>query len=64
MMVFFTVYAKAETFVLNNGWQVQTTDGWIPATVPSTLMGVLTTNGIEPEALTAADYARIDRKQF
>ena len=63
-MFCFTVYAKAETFVLNNGWQVQTTDGWIPATVPSTLMGVLTTNGIEPEALTAADYARIDRKQF
>ena len=40
------------------------TDGWIPATVPSTLMGVLTANGIEPEALTAADYQRIDRKQF
>lgn len=40
------------------------TDGWIPATVPSTLMGVLTVNGIEPEALTAADYQRIDRKQF
>ncbi len=40
------------------------TDGWISATVPSTLMGVLTANGIEPEALTAADYQRIDRKQF
>ena len=40
------------------------TDDWIPATVPSTLMGVLTANGIEPEALTAADYQRIDRKQF
>ncbi len=40
------------------------TEGWIPATVPSTLMGVLTANGIEPEALTAADYQRIDRKQF
>ena len=41
----------------------QTAD-WIPATVPSTLMGVLTANGIEPEAMTAADYQRIDRKQF
>lgn len=40
------------------------TDGWIPAQVPSTLMGVLTTHGIEPEALTAEDYARIDNKQF
>ena len=29
------------------------TDGWIAAQVPSTLMGVLTANGIEPEALTA-----------
>ena len=40
------------------------TDGWTPAQVPSTLMGVLTANGIEPEALTAEDYARIDRLQF
>ena len=40
------------------------TDGWIPAQVPSTLMGVLTANGIEPEALTAEDYARIDKQQF
>lgn len=40
------------------------TVGWIPAQVPSTLMGVLTANGIEPEALTAEDYARIDKKQF
>ena len=27
-------------------------------------MGVLTANGIEPEALTAEDYARIDKQQF
>ena len=45
-------------------WQLQTADGWIPAQVPSTIMGVLTTNGIEPEALTADDYAKIDKKQF
>ena len=45
-------------------WQLQTADGWIPAQVPSTLMGVLTANGIEPEALTAEDYAKIDKKQF
>ena len=40
------------------------TDGWIAAQVPSTLMGVLTANGIEPEALTAEDYARIDKTQY
>ena len=40
------------------------TGGWIKAKVPSTLMGILTTNGIEPEALTADDYARIDKTQF
>ena len=40
------------------------TDGWIPANVPSTLMGVLTANGIEPEALTAEDYAKIDKQRF
>lgn len=40
------------------------TKGWIPAQVPSTLMGVLTANGIEPEAMTAEDYAKIDKKQF
>ena len=38
--------------------------GWYAATVPSTLMGILTANGIEPEALTAADYQRIDKHQF
>ena len=45
-------------------WQLQTADGWIPAQIPSTIMGVLTANGIEPEALTAEDYAKIDKKQF
>ena len=38
--------------------------GWYEATVPSTLMGVLTTNGVEPEALTAEDYQRIDKCRF
>lgn len=59
-----SVYAGARTITLTEGWQVETVNGWIQAQVPSTLMGVLTANGIEPEALTAADYARIDRKQF
>ncbi len=57
-------FASAQTLRLTEGWQVETVNGWIPAQVPSTLMGVLTANGMEPEALTAADYARIDKKQF
>ena len=40
------------------------TEGWIPAKVPSTIMGVLTDNGIEKEALTADDYANINKSQF
>jgi exo-1,4-beta-D-glucosaminidase len=38
--------------------------GWYEATVPSTIMGVLTADGVEPEALTAEDYQRIDKKRF
>jgi len=38
--------------------------GWYEATVPSTIMGVLTTDGVEPEALTAEDYQRIDKTRF
>ena len=40
------------------------TDGWIAAKVPSTIMGVLTDNGIEKEALTKEDYANIDKQKF
>ena len=57
------IWANATSITLDK-WQVKTDNGWINASVPSTLMGVLTANGIEPEALTAEDYARIDKKQF
>ena len=57
------VLANATSLTLEK-WQVKTDNGWINANVPSTLMGVLTANGIEPEALTAEDYAKIDKKQF
>ena len=40
------------------------TAGWYSATVPSTLMGVLTANGAEPEPLTREDYQHTDRRQF
>ena len=59
-----SIFDSAQTLKLTEGWQVETVNGWIPAQVPSTLMGVLTANGMEPEALTAADYARIDKKRF
>ena len=39
-------------------------NGWIAAKVPSTIMGVLTENGIEKEALTKEEYAKIDKQQF
>ena len=39
-------------------------NGWIAAKVPSTIMGVLTENGIEKEALTKEDYAKIDKQKF
>lgn len=45
-------------------WEVETPKGWVPAQVPGTLMGTLTAQGMEPEALTAEDYANIDKKQF
>ena len=57
------VLANATSLTLEK-WQVKTENGWINATVPSTLMGILTANGIEPEALTAEDYAKIDKKRF
>ena len=60
------VQSSAKTSTTGNilSTSAANTDGWISATVPSTLMGVLTANGIEPEALTAEDYARIDKQQF
>lgn len=63
MMLAGALGLHAESFTLEQ-WQVRTINGWIPAQVPSTLMGVLTANGIEPEALTAADYASIDKRRF
>ena len=54
-MVALTACTERETQKME--WQVKMGDKWIPAQVPSTIMGVLTANGIEPEALTAEDYA-------
>ncbi len=56
--------AKIQTSGAQLSTSQYTTDGWLSASVPSTLMGVLIANGVEPEALTAEDYQRIDRHQF
>jgi len=58
------VAACTEHQTLSMNWEVETANGWIPAQVPGTLMGTLTANGIEPEALTADDYAKINKTQF
>jgi exo-1,4-beta-D-glucosaminidase len=39
-------------------------DSWYPATVPSTIMGVLTTNGLYPDIFMADSMKRVDRGQF
>ena len=60
MMFVLVTQASANIMPLNEGWQVRLseTDNWIPATVPSTLMGVLTANGIEPETVPASCWYR------
>lgn len=40
------------------------TEGWYPATVPSTVMGVLTANGLYKDLLTGTNYNKADRTPF
>ena len=63
-MLAMVIAACTEHQTLSMNWEVETANGWIPAQVPGTLMGTLTANGIEPEALTADDYAKINKTQF
>ena len=60
------VQSSAEVSVTGDILSTPTADvsGWYAASVPSTMMGVLTTDGVEPEALTAEDYQRIEKKRF
>ena len=60
------VQSSAEVSVTGDVLSTPTADvsGWYAASVPSTMMGVLTTDGVEPEALTAEDYQRIDKRRF
>ena len=60
--------ASTRVTVLDDGWQCQSsavTDGsWYAATVPSTVMGVLTTNGEYPRVLEEMNYKTIDPHRF
>ena len=60
MMFVLVTQASANIMPLNEGWQVRLseTDNWIPATVPSTLMGVLTANDTKPETVPASCWYR------
>ena len=60
------VQSSAKVSVTGDVLSTPTADvaGWYAASVPSTIMGVLTTDGVEPEALTAEDYQRIDKRRF
>ncbi len=61
-----TVQSSAKVQTTGDVLSTSTADvaGWYMATVPSTIMGVLTADGVELEALTADDYQRIDKKRF
>ena len=60
MMFVLATQASANIMTLTEGWQVRLSeaDSWIPATVPSTLMGVLTANGMEPKTVPASCWYR------
>lgn len=54
--------------VTQNGEELSTpqasTDSWYNATVPSTVMGVLTSNGLYKDLLTGTNYKDADRSPF
>ena len=64
MMLIGALTACTEKASQKMEWELETPKGWVPAQVPGTLLGTLTVQGMEPEALTAEDYAKIDKKQF
>ena len=60
--------AQQRVTILSDGWQCQSTavnDGsWYKASVPTTVMGVLTANGEYPDVLTGMNYKKIDKRRF
>ena len=63
-----SVKAQEHIIVLSDGWHCQSTavndDTYYNATIPSTVMGVLTANGEYPDVLTGIKYKYIDKKRF
>ena len=61
-------WAQQHVMILSDGWQCKSTavtDGsWYKASVPSTVMGVLTANGEYPDVLTGMNYKKIDKSRF
>jgi len=61
-----TVY-KSDS-IINSGEKIssaqQETEGWYKTNVPSTVMGVLTENGLFEDAFTADNYKQIDKTLF
>ncbi len=55
-----------EVINLEKGWSLQSSAGGevYPATVPSTVMGVLTANGLYGDLLEATNYKKADRAPF
>lgn len=61
-----TMTAGGKVMMLSDGWQCQSkVEGkWYKATVPSTVMGVLTANGEYPGVLEGMRYKDIDKRRF
>ena len=68
LMLTLSSWAQQHETILSDGWQCQSsavTDGsWYRATVPSTIMGVLTANGEYPNVLEGMNYKHIDKSRF
>ena len=50
--------------VLSDGWTLSSADAQYSATVPSTVMGTLTANGVYPDLLEGDNYSKIDKTVF
>lgn len=55
---------KPEKTVLADGWTLSSGDSTYEATVPSTVMGVLTANGLYPDILEGDNYKNFDKTIF
>ena len=61
LIMLFPLHIAAKDIPLTDGWLL---NGKYKATVPSTIMGVLTANGEYPNILEGLAYKDIDRSRF